>query len=180
MPAFATRPATFDDVASLTETARLGFEGYAAFLPAGWTPPEPEIEAMGIRERLEWPDAWCVIAHDGPDVAGHVALHAARTEDRVPIPGLAHLWMLFIREPWWGTGLARTLLALAVEEATAAGYRAMRLFTPALQARARRFYEREGWTSDGEARYEPMIALDLVEYRRGLAASSGDAATAGT
>jgi GNAT superfamily N-acetyltransferase len=182
MPTFATRRATLDDAAVLTATARLGFETYAAFLPAGWTPPESEIEASGIRERLAWPDAWCVIAHEDAAVAGHVAFHAARepTEGRAPIPGLAHLWMLFVREPWWGTGLAATLLAMAVEQATAEGYEAMRLYTPALQARARRFYEREGWATDGDAVYEPMLAFDLVEYRRGLPASPRDAATAGT
>jgi hypothetical protein len=44
----------------------------------------------------------------------------------------------------------------------------MRLFTPEGQARARAFYERRGWTTDGAARHEPMLALDLVEYRRPL------------
>jgi ribosomal protein S18 acetylase RimI-like enzyme len=179
MPAYATRRATLDDVPVLTETQRLGFEGYAVFLPRGWTPPPSEVEATGIQERLSQPDAWCVIAQDGPDVAGHVAFVAARerSDDKPLVPGLAHLWMLFIRERWWGTGLATSLLAMAVAEAAAQGYEAMRLYTPALQARARRFYEREGWTTDGEPRYEPMLALDLVEYRRALPASTGDAAT---
>jgi GNAT superfamily N-acetyltransferase len=99
-----------------------------------------------------------------------VALLTARDrdEDRAVIPGLAHLWMLFIREPWWGTGLASRLLALAVEEAGARGYDAMRLYTPAGQARARAFYEREGWAIAGEAMFEPMLGLELVEYRRPL------------
>jgi GNAT superfamily N-acetyltransferase len=171
------RPATLDDVPDLTETMRQGFAGYAAFLPRGWAPPPAEEEAAGIRERLG--NAWCVIAHDAPGVAGHVAFFSAgeRTGDEAPIPGLAHLWMLFVREPWWGSGLARTLLAMAVDEAAAQGYDAMRLYTPAGHARARRFYEREGWTAVGEPRYHPMLALDLVEYRRRLPASAGDAAT---
>ena len=123
-----------------------------------------------MAERLGWPDTWCVLAHDGDTPAGHVALHAARdqTEERAPIPGLAHLWMLFIREPWWGTGLAPHLLALAVEEAAAGGYDAMRLYTPAGQSRARAFYAREGWTVAAEPKWEPMLGLDLIEYRRAL------------
>jgi GNAT superfamily N-acetyltransferase len=76
--------------------------------------------------------------------------------------------MLFIRELWWGSGLAPHLLALAVEEAAARGYEAMRLYTPAGQARARAFYAREGWTLAGEPVYEPMLGLDLVEFRRAL------------
>jgi GNAT superfamily N-acetyltransferase len=180
MPAFATRRATIDDVPVLAETVRAGFEGYVAFAPRGWAPPPFPDEAAGIRERLLQPDSWCVIAHDGDRVAGHVAFVDARERlgARELIPGLAHLSMLFIREPWWGTGLATTLLALGVDEAHARGYQAMRLFTPAGQARARAFYEREGWTTDGAEWFDAMLGLDLVEYRRGLPGSGGDAAPA--
>jgi GNAT superfamily N-acetyltransferase len=170
VPAFAIRRATLDDVPVLAETVRQGFATYAAFSPRGWEPPPSEIESIGISERLSLPDAWCVIAHDGPEVAGHVAFIAARDAGgtREPIPGLAHLWMLFIREPWWGSGLAVRLHGMAIAEAGTQGYRAMRLYTPVGQARARAFYEREGWSTDGVARFEPMLALELVEYRRGL------------
>jgi GNAT superfamily N-acetyltransferase len=180
VPVFATRRATLADVPDLTETQRQGFEGYVAFAPRGWTPPDPVVEANAVRDRLSQPDAWCVIAHDGDAVAGHVGFLAARKRegDREPIPGLAHLWALFVREPYWGSGLARRLHAMAVEEAAARGYVAMRLYTPACQARARAFYEREGWTTDGAAWLEPMLALDLVEYRRALPGSTGDAAAA--
>jgi ribosomal protein S18 acetylase RimI-like enzyme len=180
MTPFTTRRATLADVPALAETQRQGFAGYAAFSPPGWTPPPSETEAEGIRARLEEPDAWCVIAHDGDRVAGHAGFLAARerTGGREAIPGLAHLWALFVREAHWGSGLARRLLAMAVAEASARGYEAMRLYTPAGQARARAFYEREGWTTDGAARYEPMLALDLVEYRRRLPGSGRDAAPA--
>jgi ribosomal protein S18 acetylase RimI-like enzyme len=170
MARFEIRPATTADVAVLAETVRHGFEGYKAFLPPGWEPPAEEFEAARIGERLELEDTWCQIAFDGPEPAGHVAFLAAReqTDGRPVIPGLAHLWMLFIRAPWWGSGLAPHLLTLAVAEATAQGYATMRLFTPAGQARARAFYEREGFTTDGVPRWEPMLAFDLVEYRRDL------------
>jgi ribosomal protein S18 acetylase RimI-like enzyme len=177
MPAFTTRRATLDDLPAITETQRQGFAGYAAFARRGWVPPLPQVEAAGIRDRMAQPDAWCVIAHDGDAVAGHVGFLAAREREaeRAPIPGLAHLWALFVREPYWGSGLARRLHAMAVAEAAARGYRAMRLFTPAGQARARAFYEREGWACDGPAWLEPMLDLDLVEYRRSLPGSAGDA-----
>ena len=170
VPDFETRRATLDDVPVLAETVRQGFATYASFSPLGWEPPASEIEAIGIAERLARPDAWCVIAHDGAEVAGHVAFIAGREASghRAPIPGLAHLWMLFVREPWWGRGLAARLHAMASAEAGAQGYGAMRLYTPAGQLRARAFYEREGWSTDGAVRFEPMLALDLVEYRRAL------------
>ena len=51
-------------------------------------------------------------------------------------------------------------------EAARQGYESMRLLTPAGQARARAFYERRGWTAAAEPVPEPMLGLDLVEYRR--------------
>jgi ribosomal protein S18 acetylase RimI-like enzyme len=167
---FTIRPATLADVPALSETVRQGFEGYRAFLPPGWEPPAAEFEEARITERLGLDDTWCQIAFDDAEVTGHVAFLAAReqTDERPIIPGLAHLWMLFIREPWWGSGLAPHLLRLAVAEATAQGYAAMRLFTPAGQARARAFYERERFATAGDPRWEPMLGFDLVEYRRDL------------
>ncbi len=46
----------------------------------------------------------------------------------------------------------------------AQGYVSARLFTPSQHARARRFYERRGWTAADEALNEDL-ALPLTEYR---------------
>jgi GNAT superfamily N-acetyltransferase len=74
--------------------------------------------------------------------------------------------MLFVREPWWGTGLASRLLARAAEATASAGRTELRLQTPAEHRRARAFYEREGFALHGEPVYEPMLGLVLVGYRR--------------
>ena len=47
------------------------------------------------------------------------------------------------------------------------GFRAMRLFVATGQARARRFYEREGWRAVAEMPESPL-GLPLIEYRRDL------------
>lgn len=44
----------------------------------------------------------------------------------------------------------------------------MRLFAPAGQARARRFYEREDWVTVGEQFHDTGPNLILIEYRRAL------------
>ena len=42
----------------------------------------------------------------------------------------------------------------------------MRLFTPERHARARRFYEREGWALAGEPEFVPELGIAMVEYQR--------------
>jgi hypothetical protein len=64
--------------------------------------------------------------------------------------------------------LAYRLHGAACEAAAARGYTAMRLFTPAGQARARRFYEREGWTLVDGPYPDEELRMDVVEYRRTL------------
>ena len=158
----ATRTATIADIDVLAHTMREGFGTYASFAPPGWAPPPLFFDRARIADRLPRPDAWCLLAEEDGAAAGHVAL----LDDAEP--GVAYLWMLFVREPWWGTGLAHRLHGLAVAEAAARGSTAIRLLTPARHSRARAFYERQGWQPAGEPTWEPMLALDLVEYRRGL------------
>jgi GNAT superfamily N-acetyltransferase len=119
-----------------------------------------------LRDGLARDDVWCLIAEEDGALAGHVAIMDATRHQRFPAePGTAHLWQLFVRAPWWGSGLATQLLAAAVDEARARGYARMRLVTPAGQARARRFYEREGWSA-GEPFDDRELGLAIVEYRR--------------
>jgi GNAT superfamily N-acetyltransferase len=159
------------DADLLAATTRLGFESYREWAPAGWRPPPRNLELRAIRERLRQTSTWCVMALDGDgEPAGHVGITRAQERERshAVIPGRAHLWMLFVRPPWWGTGLAARLHGLALEEALRRGFEAIRLYTPAGAARARAFYARHGWEPHGRPFEEPLLGLDLVEYRRGL------------
>ena len=167
------RIAVPDDAPALAVTTRLGFDSYRDWAPEGWEPPPHALEIRSIRERLRQQTTWCAMAvqTDG-EQAGHVGItHAAdRQRPHVRVPARAHLWMLFVRPPWWGSGLAARLHTLGLEEAARQGYETIRLYTPYGAARARAFYEREGWEQAGPAFPEPLLGLDLVEYRRELPA----------
>jgi GNAT superfamily N-acetyltransferase len=157
------RRATAGDAAVMAESVAIGFDGYREFAPPGWRPPDVQtaVELARMRARLEDEDTWAEIAEDRGLVAGHLGFFPQRA-----LPGTAHLWQLFLRPPWWGSGLAAELLHRALEAAAAGGFRRMRLYTPRDQARARGFYEREGFAHTGWEGYEDPIRLVLVEYAR--------------
>ena len=68
------------------------------------------------------------------------------------------------RPSHFGGGVATALMQALVGEAVRRGYEEMRLFTPAEQHRARRFYEREGWREVGRGEETPL-GFPVVEYR---------------
>jgi ribosomal protein S18 acetylase RimI-like enzyme len=163
------RPATTDDVPRLAALATHGFDTYRDFAPAGWEPPDADEQAGYLASRLEQPGAWAMLAEHGGVLAGHVVvIPAAISRFPEDDDGLAHFMQLFLAPEWWGSGLATRLHTLAIEAAREHGYTAMRLYTPAAQARARRFYEREGWELAGPPVHED-IGFEVAEYRRSLA-----------
>jgi GNAT superfamily N-acetyltransferase len=155
--------ATAADAPEMAETVGIGFDTYRAFAPPGWEPPPFAVEVAAIRSRMVGEDAWALLARDGEVPAGHIALLSD------PEPGIVYLWQLFIRPPHWGTGLADRLHAEFLDASRTRGYRSARLRTPFDQGRSRRFYERNGWRTDGVASYEEKLGLDLLVYtRKGL------------
>ena len=76
---------------------------------------------------------------------------------------------LYVRPEAWGTGVAERLHARAVETLRAAGVETARLWVLAENRRARRFYERRGWSADGTTRDVPYPPYPRdVGYSRAL------------
>ena len=167
---FELRRATLDDAEIMLETMQIGFASFRAWAGPSFDPPSAALELPRLREGLQRPATGALLAGSREEPAGPVGGSPAREreEPRADIPGLAHLWTLFVRPPWWGSGLATRLNGLAVGEAADRGFARMRLHTPAGNERARAFYEREGWSTNGVAIPEPLLGLDLLEYRRDL------------
>jgi GNAT superfamily N-acetyltransferase len=151
------RVARPSDAETMARTSHLGFQTYRAFGPAGWSPPP--LETDGIRERLRQPRTWALLAEIAGEPAGHVAfVPDVRRADT------AHLWQLFVRPAWWGTGVAGRLHDAFVAGARERGYSGGRLRTPAQHARARRFYERRGWRASGPPDDLWRFGLPLIDY----------------
>jgi GNAT superfamily N-acetyltransferase len=171
VPPIFTRRAGANDLGVLIADVQAGFDSYVEFAPLGWVPPEVELDGDRMAEVLADRDTWALIALDGPDPVGHIAFTPARQRTAGEpwassplIPRLAHLWQLFVLPPWWGRGVASQLHAAAVAEIRTRDYEAVRLHTPSLHARARRFYERRGWRVAGEQWNEDLVLM-LTEYR---------------
>jgi GNAT superfamily N-acetyltransferase len=163
------RRATVADAAELARGVLAGVEDYPAFAPPGWSAPTLAAETAHLEAVLADESVWCLVAEADGEIAGQVTLlPAADAPHPVGDPALAHLSNLFVRRESWGTGLARELLQAAVERARERGFTELRLFVAAGQARARRFYEREGWAAAGEAFEDPVPGLTMVEYRYAL------------
>jgi GNAT superfamily N-acetyltransferase len=163
------RAATLADAEGLARLVIDGFEEYLSFAPDGWAPPPLADELARARELLPDADTWCMVAESAGELVAQITVipavrHGFASDD----PALAHLRNLFVRRDFWGTGVATALHAAAVDAARDRGFAHMRLFTPAQQARARRFYEREGWAQAGDEYLEPAIGLVIVEYRLDL------------
>jgi len=169
---WSLRPATAADAEQLAASVSQGFASYRSFAPASWEAPSAERELALLAEGLARDDVWCLVAEVGGELAGHVAIRAAATAPYSSSePGLAHFWQLFVKPAWHGSGLALELHREAVREARERGFKAMRLYAAAGQARARRFYEREGWVASGPPFDLPGFGLPVVEYRLAISIS---------
>jgi len=172
--AWTLRPATLADAERLARAVSDGFASYREFAPPDWEPPSFDHELELLEVGLRQPDVWALLAEGtSGELAGHVAIRSGSTAAVSPSAesGLAHFWQLFVDPAFHGTGLAALLHDAALREAESRGYNEMRLFAAAGQARARRFYEREGWVAQGPPYVLEGFGMEVVEYRRPISSS---------
>jgi RimJ/RimL family protein N-acetyltransferase len=159
--AYAIRPATHDDAPRLSAFVQDAFEAYTPISPPGWTPPPPDLARE--HEAIDEAETRTFVAEPGGVLAGVVSfVPASLSRLRSDDPGLVHFRRLFVHPAWHGSGLARRLHQLAVDDCRARGFTSMVLFTPYAQGRARRFYERQGWRH---------VADDFADERFGMPTS---------
>jgi GNAT superfamily N-acetyltransferase len=176
-PGLTIRRGTVPDAAAMARQVADAFEDYRSWAPIGWRPPDVTGPAGMARmlERMHHPRSWSLVALE-PDggLAGHILFWPARDDDGREIEGVAGIVDLFVDPTWFGRGLAADLLGRAVTEMQRQGYRAIRLWTPAGQRRARAFYAREGWAPTGREMLDEGLGLALVELGRELGTEAPD------
>jgi GNAT superfamily N-acetyltransferase len=170
-------PGDIDQLAALVADS---FDDYRAFAPAGWQPPPASEQIHVLQGWIADPDFWGELASTDRALVGHATFTPAARHSFQPVadPALAHLGHLFVKPPYWGSGVATQLLARARTAAAGRGFAAMRLFVPVGQGRARRFYTREGFIAVGDP-FDFGLGLPVLEYQCPLEPDGGHWPTAG-
>ncbi len=115
------------------------------------------------------PQTW--LAVDGAVVVGFVTLGPSRDAD---LNGLGEVFSLHVDPDRWRLGAGSTLLAHAEAILRDAGFGEVHLWVLEGNARARRFYERAGWTPDGARKAVEIDGMPVaqVRYRKATTGAS--------
>jgi GNAT superfamily N-acetyltransferase len=135
------RPAVPADMAAVADLWHEGWhDGHAGHVPDGLTAART-LSAFHERTPPRVADTAVAVAEDG-SVVGFVMVVGDEVEQ------------VFVARAARGTGLAAALLAEAEHRVAAAGHSAAWLAVVVGNARARRFYEKQGWVDEGDLPYE--------------------------
>ncbi len=163
-PGVRIRPATQADAAAGAALHRACWqEAYAPYADPGRlteaTADEADWESRWRQQLAAGPPRQLAV-HEGHGLVGFGVTGPCRD------PDLAHadeLYALYVRQAWWGSGLGQALLDAVL------GANACSLWVLEDNARARRFYERNGFVTDGSRElYERLGTWEVRLVRSAL------------
>ena len=174
IPRPSVRAATVRDASELAAIhARSWQAAYLDLLPQDFL---DKLDLSNSTERweralraAEWPKAGVMVAVPGPEMVGFARFGPTRDkgEDAALV---AEIRQIYIAPEVWGKGVGKRLMSTALARLAASGYAQATLWVLDTNSRARRFYERCGWTQDGAARRNDSYSVPLadVRYRKPL------------
>ena len=139
--------------------------------------PDETLEALDVelraerwRKALEESSEGALVAEEGGAIYGWATVGRSRDPDAGDDVG--ELYGLYLHPAHWGLGRGRQLHDAALDELRAQGFVEATLWVLESNARARGFYERQGWRTDGSVKSDRVGELrtlvDEVRYRRKL------------
>jgi GNAT superfamily N-acetyltransferase len=133
--------------------------GYRGILPAAYLDSlrAEDRAARYTFGRIDGPRTTVAISDAaGGGITGFATIHGSE------------LCALHVDPEAWGGGVGRALIAQARADLRAAGAGEAHLWLLAGNARAQRFYERDGWSTDGTRRTDTVwgAVVDEIQYRR--------------
>jgi len=111
-----------------------------------------------------------MVAVDGDVILGFVTFGASRDVDS---PNEGEILALYVDPEAWGRGVGRALITSARTYLREMSFVMANLWVLEGNQRSIRFYESDGWSSDGVGRPEVVwgVAVKEVRYRRSLIVS---------
>ena len=135
------RPATAAEMSAVADLWHEGWhDGHAGHVPDGLTAART-LEAFHERTPSRVDDTAVALSETG-ELLGFVMVVGDEVEQ------------VFVGRSARGSGLAASLLAEAERRVAASGHASAWLAVVAGNARARRFYEKQGWVDEGDLPYE--------------------------
>jgi len=137
--------------------------------------PQSYLDALSVEQRARrWAQfiatkerrtaTW--LARDEQGCCGLASAGPARPDSA----GVGELYSIYVLARVAGQGVGHALLGYSVAQLKAMLYGSAMLWVLEDNVRARRFYEREGWSLEGAPRYEQLagVRLRVVRYQRSL------------
>jgi len=132
--------------------------------------PEAVLDGLSVGDKTE---GWArvlgeggrhvVVAESGGRMVGFASVGPGRDADLGGTTG--QLTTLYVVDDAWGTGVGRALHDAALSRLADAGYRRGVVWMLSTNARARRFYDRQGWTADGRLRVQQFGGTVVLDRR---------------
>jgi ribosomal protein S18 acetylase RimI-like enzyme len=123
--------------------------------------PHKHLQALSVERRAEqWRDYPPIVLEVDGEVVGFVSVGASRDDDAD-----GELYAIYVYPHHWDTGAGRALMDAGEAELRRLGHRDVVLWVLADNPRARRFYERAGWTTDGATRGIEIFGAEVPEVR---------------
>lgn len=171
-PAWTIRPVREEDVAAVARLHVAVWQAaYRGLLPDGFL----DAQSVERRERM-WQGA---VGRDDPPVLvaemagriiGFIWCGPVRDADAQGTT-TGEVYAIYVAPDAWGSGVSAALMTEGLAGLAALGYAEVMLWVLRGNARAIRFYTRQGFTPDGAAKIEQHgdVTFDEVRYRRSLA-----------
>lgn len=142
---------------------------YRGLVPDGMLEAlDPIQRALVWKELLGTPEETVLVVLRGERMAGFCSLLPSRDEDAPRRTG--EIASFYIDPAAWGRGAGRHLMAEVIRQAEERGFKRVRLWVLAGDERARRFYEKAGFTADGAERNEDRqgVKVPVLRFVRDL------------
>ena len=139
--------------------------------------PDAYLDAMSAEERgREWrhaiesdpgPRHGRFVTHADDEVSGFCmcgpAAHHGAAQD------VGEVYAIYVHPDHWDSGAGRVLMVAALDFLRSAAFTSAVLWVLPTNDRAKRFYERGGWTLDGITKTEDVAGLEIPHTRYSIA-----------